>query len=41
LDVDRGAVSQAAKIIQETTAALGNGKLQLASVEVDSAAYGR
>jgi threonine aldolase len=41
LDVDQAAVARAAKIVQETAAALANGKLQLANVDEDSAAYGR
>lgn len=41
LDVDRAAVFRAAKIVQETAAALTDGKLQLANVDEDSAAYGR
>jgi threonine aldolase len=41
LDVDRAAVAHAAKIVQETAAALADGKLQLANVDEDSAASGR
>ncbi|RIK78467.1 MAG: low specificity L-threonine aldolase [Planctomycetota bacterium] len=41
LDVDRAAVARAAKIAQETTAALADGKLHPATVDEDSAAYGR
>ncbi|MEX2188744.1 MAG: GntG family PLP-dependent aldolase [Pirellulales bacterium] len=41
LDVSQSAVAEAAKIIKQTAEDLANGKLELAAVEKDSAAYGR
>ncbi len=41
LDVNQSSVVQAAKIIQQTAVDLATGKLELAAVEKDAAAYGR